>query len=390
MKYNPRNREATVTHIDCGMSVSTKHNWLNVVRLNRLVTDVHTMLPYRFARNGYAFPPWHYYFEVTRRCNLRCRMCQYIHWLSNTPVAEQQKDELSTDEWKGLVDQVNRFSLITFTGGEPFVRDDFDDILEYAGVRTRTHVITNGTLLNEDRVRRIVAMAPKRLGLAGLNFVGVSIDGPQEVHDYIRKMPEGFARSTSGIKAIVDTRKRAGKACPIIHVTSVIQKDNVDHLAEMPEVVARMGADVLNLTIEVRNQELDGLGEKDPAGFRLSDIAFPRIEPDRLAQALRETRAAAERHEIELRTPSMPDEEIVRYYQGQVDLSRFRCGSIWSAFFVGCKGNAYPCWLKRIGDARTQSLKEIWKSAEFRAFRGRIRRGLCAPCAGCCFIVHKG
>ncbi|HEO71052.1 MAG TPA: hypothetical protein ENN80_07295, partial [Candidatus Hydrogenedentes bacterium] len=56
-------------------------------------------LPAWFFKGGYSFPPIHYYLEVTRRCNLRCTMCQYIVWLTETTVAEQKEGELSTEEW---------------------------------------------------------------------------------------------------------------------------------------------------------------------------------------------------------------------------------------------------------------------------------------------------
>jgi len=360
---------------------------LDIAEFYRLAIRMHALLPYYVSRGGRAFPAWHYYLEVTRRCNLRCVMCQYIQWLKSTPVHEQEEGELTTAEWLDVIRQIPRSSLITFTGGEPLLRKDFLDILEAGSRRARTHFITNATLLNEEKARRDVALAPKRLGGKGLNFVGVSIDGPRDLHDKIRSMPGAFDRGIEGIRRIIEFRKKSGKKCPMIHVTTVIQDKNVDCLHEMPRVVAETGADVCNLTLEIRTLELPGIGEQAPDQYRMSQVTFPRIEPARLVKALADTRAAARAAGIELRAPDMPDDAIVRYYDGKMDLSRFRCEAIWTRVFVGCKGNVYPCWIKKIGNVREKSLKELWNAPEMRAFRCKMRQGLAPPCVGCCTLV---
>src|SRR5690606_14528755 len=130
-----------------------------------------------------AFPAWHYFFEVTRRCNLRCKMCQYIEWLEGVPVVEQREGELTTEEWLNVIDQTGPFSLITCTGGEVWVRKDFSTILEHACRKRRVHFISNAVMLNEDKARFCVDLAPRRFGSRGLNFIGVSIDGTEETHD---------------------------------------------------------------------------------------------------------------------------------------------------------------------------------------------------------------
>ena len=372
------------------MSSQKTENDLSAARLYRSATKLYTWLPYRFARNGYAFPARHYYFEVTRRCNLRCLMCQYIGWLKNTPVSVQKEGELTTAEWLGVIDQVQRFSLVTFTGGEPFLRDDFIELLERASARSRTHIVTNAVLLNEERARRCAELAPRKMGRAGLNFLGTSIEGPPEVHDTIRMMRGAFEKTTNGVRMLTEFRDRAGKKCPMIHVTTVIQAGNVDTLAQMPRVAKDLGADVLNFTLEIRMFELEGLGEANPFGYKTSEIAFPRIDPERLAQALKETRMAAAKMGIELRMPDMPDAEIIRYYSGEMPLRNFRCGGIWTNLFVGAKGDAYPCWLQKGSNVREKTLKEIWNGPEFRQFRAQVRKGLPGPCVGCCFLFYNG
>ncbi len=372
------------------MANSDSPNWMRVAYWYRVATKAYEMLPYYVARGGHAFPPLHYYFEITRRCNLRCAMCQYIEWLSDTPVAVQKEGELTTAEWERVIDEVQRLSLITFTGGEPFLRDDFLELLGRAGKRTRTHFITNGLLLDDERVERAVALAPKRVGGLGLNFIGTSIEGPAEVHDAIRGLRGAFERTTDAVRRVAAARTRAGKACPMVHVTTVIQAGNVAHLHEMPRIVKQAGADVLNLTLEIRTLDIAGIGTYSPESQDPAAIRFPSIPADQLAKALRMTREAAAREGVELRTPDMPDDTITDYYSCRMPLRDFRCGSLWCNVIVGAKGDIHPCWLLRVGNVREKGLRAVWNGPEMRAFRRRTKSGLYPACVGCCFLVYRG
>ncbi len=359
-----------------------------MARLYETVQQVYSAVPHRYFKGGYSFPAWHYYFEVTRRCNLRCRMCQYIEWLERTPAGEQKAGELTTEEWHRVVDQTGRLSLITFTGGEPFVRQDFLELLEHGSRKARTHFISNTTLLTEERAEAVVKLAPKRLGRLGLNFAGTSIEAPGELHDAIRQMPGAFERSMAGIRLLRAHRDTAGKACPLIHVTTVMQEANVAVLAQMPQLLKEAGVDVMNLVTETRIFDLPELGERNPSSYRREDLAWPKIERGKLAEALDRTIANAKTAGIELRLPRMPRNAILEYYDKGVNLRDFECLSPWNTLIVGRQGNVYGCWLAKLGNVREHSLKELWNNARSREFRRRCQKGLFAVCPGCCFIQH--
>ncbi len=372
------------------MSDSTDKRWFSVSSLYATVQRLYSEVPYRYFRSGYAFPAWHYYLEVTRRCNLRCRMCQYIEWLEKVPVHEQAQDELTTDEWLRVIDQVGRFGFITFTGGEPFIRKDFMELLEHASRRTRTHFISNTTMMPQDRAERVVALAPARLGGMGLNFMGTSLEAPGSLHDEIRQMQGAFERTMEGIRTLRAVRDRAGKRCPMIHVTTVIQKDNVHVLHLMPKVVAEAGGEVFNLVTETRQHELPGLGDADPCSYRVEQIAWPRIDPAALAEALDKTETAAREAGIELRLPRMPRADLVRYYDASIDLRNYECRHAWHSLFVGRRGDVYPCWILKAGNVREHSIAEIWNNPVMRHFRQTCQKRLFVMCPGCCFLEHRG
>ncbi len=366
-----------------------RESWLDVAYLYEMAQRVYSALPYKYFTGGYAFPAWHYYFEVTRRCNLRCKMCQYIEWLENVPVKVQREGELSTEEWLHVIDQVQRWSLITFTGGEPFVRKDFMEILTHASKKARTHFISNTTMLPEDRAEAVVGLAPKRLGGLGFNFAGTSLEAPGDRHDEIRKMRGAWERSMSGIGLLKKIRDASGKQCPMIHVTTVIQQDNVDVLHLMPQAVKAAGVDVLNLVTETRMHDLPELGEVPPESYDRDELRYPLIDRTLLAEALDRTMIEAKKVGIEVRMPRMPKEEILNYYEGELDLGKFECRNAWNTLFIGRQGNAYPCWIQKVGNVREDSLKQLWNNATMRNFRQKCQKGLFTPCAGCCFLEHK-
>ncbi|MBX3180478.1 MAG: radical SAM protein [Candidatus Hydrogenedentes bacterium] len=373
------------------MRDSSESSRFRLARLYDAAQRMYSEAPYRYMRSGYAFPAWHYFIEVTRRCNLRCKMCQYIDWLENVPVKEQKRGELSTEEWLEVLGQIQRFSLVTFTGGEVFVRSDFMELLAFASRRSRTHFISNTTMLPEERAEAIVALAPRRTGAAGFNFAGTSIEGPGDRHDEIRKMRGAWDRSMAGIRELRRCREASRKSCPHIHVTTVIQQDNVDVLHFMPRLVAEAGADVLNLVTETRMHDLPGFGEVDPSIYRHEDVQWPHIDRSLLAAALNRTLDEARAAGIEVRLPRMPREDLLSYYDGSgIDLKAYECRNAWNTLIIGRTGDAYPCWMQCVGNVRESTLKELWNNAAMRSFRQTCQQKLFAPCPGCCFLEHRG
>ena len=354
----------------------------------RAVVRMHSGLPYHLSRGGHALPAWHYFFEVTRRCNLRCKMCQYIEYLEHVPAHQQRADELSTEEWLDVIDQTQPLGLITFTGGEVWLRKDFSTILEHACKKRRVHFITNGVLLDEERAARCIELAPKIPGGVGLNFVGVSIDGTESIHDQIRAQQGAYRKSIQAIERLVARRKASRKTAPYIHINTVILNDNIDVLPDLPDLAAAAGAQVLNLLTEMRGPDNQELGHVDPATFHAEDVNTTHIDRSRLRDALRETRRRARAAGIELRMPRMPDEEIVEHYDGGYDLRHMACHSIWTNLYVGAKGGVYPCFLQKVGNVREQPLRTLWNSPQMRAFRTRRRTEAFEVCRGCCEMEH--
>jgi Fe-coproporphyrin III synthase len=127
--------------------------------------------------------------NVTRRCNLKCVHC-YAH-AKNTSF----DNELSTAQGKQLIDDLAAFGspVMLFSGGEPLVRKDLPQLAAYAVEKKMRAVIsTNGTLITPEMARNLKEI--------GLSYVGISLDGMEEINDRFRGVSGAFRSALEGIK----------------------------------------------------------------------------------------------------------------------------------------------------------------------------------------------
>ncbi len=127
--------------------------------------------------------------NMTRRCNLKCVHC-YAQALE-----EDGKDDISTEQAKTIINDLAAFGapVMLFSGGEPLVRQDLVELAHHAvGKGMRAVISTNGTLITKEKARELKEV--------GLSYVGISLDGGQEVHDKFRAVPGSFKKALQGIE----------------------------------------------------------------------------------------------------------------------------------------------------------------------------------------------
>lgn len=168
-------------------------------------------------------------FEVTLRCNARCGFCDY--WKTD-PSA--RRDELSS-----YADAARFFNpmLFTFTGGEPLLRRDLEDLVAAVVEATRLKyiiVLTHGGMLSVERARS--------LWDAGVNQFNISLDYLDERHDRARGIPGLSAR----ILAAVEQMRSSG--IDSIRFNTVIKRDNLDSIMPIVRAAVSLGCGV-NLSV---------------------------------------------------------------------------------------------------------------------------------------------
>lgn len=166
--------------------------------------------------------------ELTYRCNARCGICSY--W--KTPT--DSKAELTLPEIQEGLRKIRAYGcrFINFTGGEPTIRRDLEQIVNSASrLGMWTSIVSNGSLLTRDRIRTLKD--------AGLDNLFLSLDSlDPSVHDEHRGLPGLHAKVLERLRWISQdflTGHRTGG------IMCVLSKRNLHQIAGMAELADELG-----------------------------------------------------------------------------------------------------------------------------------------------------
>lgn len=126
--------------------------------------------------------------NMTRRCNLKCAHC----YAKATGLSG--RDEIDTPSAKEMIADLAAYGapVMLFSGGEPLARADLVELANYAREKGMRAVIsTNGTMITKEKARELKQV--------GLSYVGISLDGLDDVHDRFRGVPGAFKKALEGI-----------------------------------------------------------------------------------------------------------------------------------------------------------------------------------------------
>ena len=298
--------------------------------------------------------------ELTRACNLACRHCR-ASALSCAPPGE-----LTTREALALLDDIASFTkpTIILTGGEPLLRPDLCDLARHTSeLGLRPVVATNGSLLDADAARRLVA--------AGVLRISVSLDGADaEHHDSLRGVPGAFDASLRGVAA-------AREAGLPFQINTTVTTDNAEQLPTIYQLAIRLGAVAHHVFLLVPTGRA--------AALRGMELDAPRYEA--ILGWLADQYVSSP---IEIRATCAPHFYRILRQRGIPTQAR-GCLAGQSFCFISHLGDVQPCGYfdQQIGNIRQQSLKEIWENAElFRDLRDHSAYG--GKCGSCEFLAVCG
>lgn len=188
------------------------------LRYGRLSKDLPSHL-LQFSADKKPVVVW----NVGRRCNLRCVHCYSQSRDQNYP------NELSNEAGKALLADLADFGapVILFSGGEPLMRPDIFELIQFATSRKmRAVVSTNGTLITPE----IAA----RLKDAGLSYVGISLDGMEATNDKFRGVKGAFRMAMDGVQNCLKTGVKVG-------LRFTMTRDNYKDVGEVLDLIEREG-----------------------------------------------------------------------------------------------------------------------------------------------------
>lgn len=162
---------------------------------------------------------------MTRRCNLKC-----VHCYAQA-VDPDGKDEISTEQGKAIISDLAAYGapVMLFSGGEPLVRQDLPELASYATEKGMRAVIsTNGTLITKEKARELKAI--------NLSYVGISLDGAEEIHDKFRGVPNSFKKALEGLENVRPEGPQGRPALLPINKRNVVEIPKVFKLLRELEV----------------------------------------------------------------------------------------------------------------------------------------------------------
>ncbi len=331
------------------------------VKAERFITPFtqQGMVWWRSRRMEYqtAPPPMAVLWDLTAKCNLRCRHCV----VAAGPELEEQ---LSLDECRMLVNDLADFGVgqVILSGGEPLVRGDFFEIAEHAADRGMTiQVATNGTLIDSSCARRLAAVGA---------HAQVSLDGVSpSVHDSFRGKPGAWKKTVAGIRNLV--REKV-----FVSVAAVVTRANLEEVPDLYRFVAGLGADCFRIMPFVPFGR--GAAERDLEISPASMLGLT-IDLDTMKEEVGLPLAAME-FECTLRPPRHPC--------ATGNVQRIGCDGSVAYCTITAAGEVLPC--NYFSGVEAESIRDnsfawIWNNSHilqyFRSLRTADIQGTCRECA---------
>jgi MoaA/NifB/PqqE/SkfB family radical SAM enzyme len=286
---------------------------------------------------------------ITTRCNLACRMCGVCDY---NPV--HSRPELSTDEWKSVLDAAARLgtTLLSIGGGEPLLRPDLYEIIGYArDLGMSVHLCTNGVLLSEENV--------VKLRESRVNTVSVSIENPvREVHENLRGLGT-FDASVEGIR-----RLRALAPEIRVGINFVISTISYRQMAETVAFAESLGVHQLKFAPIHMN-----LLHKSKPVEEFRELVFKPEDLESLDAEIRRLVAALRKSPLQTNSPSFLH-GMSRLYR---DALSFRCYAGYAICAVNPAGTVVPCCdMEGTLSVRNMPLDQIWRDPEFHRLRRKV------------------
>lgn len=304
--------------------------------------------------------------RVTQKCNLRCKHCY-------AAAGQKLKNELTLDEIKRVIDELRELGAIRifFTGGEPFTREDFVEVLSYAQRnKFAIYLSTNGALINRGLISRLRNL--------DLRVFQVSVDGLEKTHDSIRGVSGSFSKAINAIKLAKRNLKNTE-----IALASTLMRENVHEIDKL-----------LDLAIQIK-VNIFALIPLFPAGrsLQIDDLTLQEKREifSKVCQLYKMKKA-------NLNLPTFPYLSILispGVIPESLPKTKYGCGFVCtfpSILGINANGDVFPCdgliGYKKLllGNIRKNSLKEIWNHPLMKKSRKMNPNDLDGVCKKCRYL----
>ncbi|MFX1279707.1 MAG: radical SAM/SPASM domain-containing protein [Promethearchaeota archaeon] len=344
-------------------------------------------------KNLKEFLPYSIWIEITNSCNLKCKMCgqRGDHGYLNSPDSGMLRKNLSIENWIKVIDDVKSYARwINIRGGEPLL---YSHIVEFMKHVHESNIFlsleTNATYLKK-----------YAYGVAKyVDLLSISVDGPREIHDYVRGVEGTYDKVKEGI---LEYRKacnelKMDKTRPI-SFNCTIGVDNYKYIKGMIDVSKEMDVKSINLSLSYYLDEDVGKDYENTmkkkfaakavawSGFYKESEIRKNMNFNLLIKDLNYLLNYKDGTTFKI-TPYINDESIINWYKDSKTLLFYdRCYVPWFLANIMPNGDVNFCCDYDdyiIGNITEHKLLDLWFNKKALKFRNHIlneRFSICKRC----------
>jgi radical SAM protein with 4Fe4S-binding SPASM domain len=190
----------------------------------------------------FKFYPQSVVWEITFACNMRCVHC-------GTAAGKQRPQELTTEEGLNLIDELAALGChnITLSGGEPLMREDWHILAKRIKERgIQAYLITNGYAVNEKTVEMLAQL--------NMNQVGISFDGTEKTHNFIRQRDDSYRRV---LRSMGMLKASNVPFCGVSQISNL----NVNELDQMRQILIDAGCKLWRIQMTTVTGRMKGMAD---------------------------------------------------------------------------------------------------------------------------------
>jgi radical SAM protein with 4Fe4S-binding SPASM domain len=269
---------------------------------------------------------------LTFRCQNNC-----VHCYAGGP---HETDELDTDQWKKVIDHLHRIGvfILTFTGGEPTLREDLQELLLYAQNKGAvTGLITNGRRLKDKGY-------VEQLEKAGLDFVQVTLESHKpQTHDKMTASKGSWKETVAGIQNVLQTK---------IYVTTntTLSKYNASEFLQTMDFIKELGVAAFGCNSLIYSGKATEVSQEFALPFQTLNELLPKIRE--------------KANQLGLKFLWYTPTQYCQFDPIKLGLGVKSCTAANVNMCVGPNGDVYPCqsYFESLGNILRDDWAKIWNN----------------------------
>ncbi|MDH5624000.1 MAG: radical SAM protein [Candidatus Bathyarchaeota archaeon] len=277
---------------------------------------------------------------LTFRCQNNC-----VHCYAGGP---HETSELTTEQWKEVIDRLHQIGvfILTFTGGEPTLREDLPELLLYGQNKgIVTGLITNGRKLRDKTY-------VETLEKTGLDFIQVTLESHKpKIHDLITATKGSWKETVAGIKNIIPTKIYAT-------TNTTLSKYNASDFLETIDFLKELGVAAFGCNSLIYSGKANAMSEEFVLPLETLRELLPKIHD--------------KANQLGLKFLWYTPTQYCRLDPVQLGLGVKSCTAAMINMCIGPNGDVYPCqsYFESLGNI----LKDDWQKIWNHPFAVRIRK----------------